>query len=629
MKKLFFFLGLLLPITLSAQNFTNLNFKQAADKAKAEKKIILVDVSRPGPNSDAKTKCENEVTALPGMKNLLENNVVAIRIDMSTEAGKEFAPLLQMNMYPTYAFLMADGDLLNVVSPYSVQKDISKFSEAFDAAIQMAKTKWSNSREIIFTEMTLDDVLKKAQKENKMVFVDAITESCQPCMKMLKNVFTLDSVADFYNANFLNIRVDFTKDMKEMTEKYQIEGFPTYLFLDGTGKLIYKNSGYTPAKEFIGFGKTALEKFKSSEGINFEHLTWSEVLQKAKNENKPIFVDCFTVWCGPCKVMANEVFTQKMIGDYFNKNYVSTKVDMEKGEGIDLKKKFQISAYPTFLYLDKDGNEIFRIVGSMPADAFLKQSINGVKEGGLSGYREKYKNGERGEKFISDYIGALESAYFMKEASSVATEFLNSVSANILENQNYWIWFVKYVQDIDSPVFKKVASEKEKFVQKFGNKVYDQKMFLAWSEASRHYVVKNDDNTVSFDKVGFETFLKRLKAADVSDSNLIVVNAKMFNAEIQGNWSDYVNLANDRIKKDGIESVPVIEIYNWCLKIDQKCNDLKLRHIALEWVKKVVPIIEEQEAKRLEATKKSGMMPAMSMINFNQAFAKLSESLSK
>ena len=76
------------------------------------------------------------------------------------------------------------------------------------------------------------------------------------------------------------------------------------------------------------------------QGIEFmDNEPWSKVLQRAKEQNRLIFMDCYTVWCGPCKGLAQDVFPQKQVGDFFNAHFVNVKYDMEKGEGPELAKK--------------------------------------------------------------------------------------------------------------------------------------------------------------------------------------------------------------------------------------------------------------------------------------------------
>lgn len=65
-------------------------------------------------------------------------------------------------------------------------------------------------------------------------------------------------------------------------------------------------------------------------GISFEHSSWEDILKKAKEENKLIFIDAYTTWCGPCKMMARNVFTDAEVGTFFNQNFINVKLDMEK-----------------------------------------------------------------------------------------------------------------------------------------------------------------------------------------------------------------------------------------------------------------------------------------------------------
>src|SRR5690349_11279787 len=65
-------------------------------------------------------------------------------------------------------------------------------------------------------------------------------------------------------------------------------------------------------------------------GIKFNiSLSWQQVLEKAKSENKYIFVDCYTTWCKPCREMEKFVYPLDTVGDFFNKNFISIKLQMD------------------------------------------------------------------------------------------------------------------------------------------------------------------------------------------------------------------------------------------------------------------------------------------------------------
>ena len=81
-----------------------------------------------------------------------------------------------------------------------------------------------------------------------------------------------------------------------------------------------------------------------SKEITFEQTKeWKKVLKKAKKEKKLIFIDCYTSWCGPCKMLSSQVFTREDVGNQFNADFVNVKYDMEKdADGVMLKDKFEV-----------------------------------------------------------------------------------------------------------------------------------------------------------------------------------------------------------------------------------------------------------------------------------------------
>jgi thioredoxin 1 len=112
-------------------------------------------------------------------------------------------------------------------------------------------------------------------------------------------------------------------------------------------------------------------------GIQFFDGTLQEALNKAKIEQKPIFIDIYATWCGPCKMLKRKTFTNKDVGSYFNTNYISLSLDGEKGDGAILANKYSIPGYPTLIVLNKNGDLVNLETGYLDANgllAFGKQS---------------------------------------------------------------------------------------------------------------------------------------------------------------------------------------------------------------------------------------------------------------
>ncbi|MFT4601070.1 MAG: thioredoxin 1 [Arenicella sp.] len=99
-------------------------------------------------------------------------------------------------------------------------------------------------------------------------------------------------------------------------------------------------------------------------GIKFFHGSWLEALTKADKEDKMIFLDAYASWCGPCKIMAKNTFTEAKAGDFFNKNFINYKMDMEKDpNGPRLSRKFNLEAYPSLYFLDKNEKVVHFAIG--------------------------------------------------------------------------------------------------------------------------------------------------------------------------------------------------------------------------------------------------------------------------
>jgi len=112
---------------------------------------------------------------------------------------------------------------------------------------------------IDFYEGDWKDALAEAEKSEKLVFVDAYAEWCGPCKRMAKTTFVNQSVGDFFNANFINLKIDMEKGHGlTFRQDYPVSAFPTLMFLNGKGEIILKTTGAKDVAKIIDFAKKAM-----------------------------------------------------------------------------------------------------------------------------------------------------------------------------------------------------------------------------------------------------------------------------------------------------------------------------------------------------------------------------------
>lgn len=110
-----------------------------------------------------------------------------------------------------------------------------------------------------------------------------------------------------------------------------------------------------------------------AQGVAFsEGRPFAEALKRARSEKKPLMVDTYAVWCGPCKQLDRMTFADPSVGAWAKKSVVAVKVDAEKGEGRRLAQRYAVRAFPTILFLSPDGNELDRIQGVFGPEDFVR-----------------------------------------------------------------------------------------------------------------------------------------------------------------------------------------------------------------------------------------------------------------
>lgn len=135
----------------------------------------------------------------------------------------------------------------------------------------------------------------------------------------------------------------------------------------GVAALFIMSSTCSNTTEEVERSSTAVvesEAVKKGGGITFKKMTLDEAKEAARESGKLIFIDAYTVWCGPCKQMAATTFKEAEVGEFFNENFINIKIEMEKdADGPAVARKYSVRAYPTLLIIDADGNLVKQTIG--------------------------------------------------------------------------------------------------------------------------------------------------------------------------------------------------------------------------------------------------------------------------
>lgn len=191
-----------------------------------------------------------------------------------------------------------------------------------------------------------------------------------------------------------------------------------------------------------------------AEGIIFQDLTLKEGLEKAKKENKKVFIDVYATWCGPCKYLTKNVFIDENLGAFMNEHFVSLKIDGEKGDGLQLMRDFSLNSYPTMLFLNPEMDLLKKIVGAVGADEIETAGNEVIFPETTLIYQleKKYEEGNRDRAFLAEYT--VELLNNDGDPEKVVASFLEAYPEPNLNENNEFLVFCVGITDRDNPSMK-------------------------------------------------------------------------------------------------------------------------------------------------------------------------------
>jgi len=324
-------------------------------------------------------------------------------------------------------------------------------------------------------------------------------------------------------------------------------------------------------------------------GMEFFHGTWQEVLDESKKQRKLIFVDAFTTWCGPCKMMARNTFTDAAVGEVYNKNFVNYKFDMEKGEGPEFARTYGITAYPTLFFINFKGEVVHKVVGFRAPDRFLQEAQTALRPENLAAYdKMKYKAGDlEGEKLLAY---ALKAKADGGDYDKPARDYFDSRSKKQLMSKQGFEAIDQLTFDVNSPEFQLLMKKQRKYGKIVGQGPVEAKIADVFKKNALKAALSNDNAAY-----------KRLveQAEGLKDKGKTAARIKITYAEAQKNWDLYARSVVEFF--EDFSSTQIDELRNISTKFLNHVNDPTQLETALKLSRQLTSLENSYENNDLNA----------------------------
>lgn len=321
----------------------------------------------------------------------------------------------------------------------------------------------------------------------------------------------------------------------------------------------------------------------AGDGITFFEGTFKEAKALAAKEHKIIFMDAYASWCGPCKRMAREVFTDSEVGKFYNKHFINIKVDMEKGEGPGLASKYRVNSYPTLLFLDDKGEVVHASRGGKPVDLFIGLGKLALTKNNKSAeYTKKYESGDRSPEFLRAYAYSLLKG--IQPHMKIANEYIKT-QKDLTDQENLEFLF-DFANEADSRIFDLAIKNKTQIIELKSQSEFEQKVRSACDATIEKAIEFNVKSLVADAK-------QKMKAANPQFFKEYSFLADMKYIAGIDDMQGYVSLTDKYLKKYAKKDARILNQYAYSLWMNT--SEKKLLEKAEKWAKQATSIDYNQK----------------------------------
>ncbi len=334
---------------------------------------------------------------------------------------------------------------------------------------------------------------------------------------------------------------------------------------------------------FISF--LTLHTVAQHRSIAFEHTALKDLKERALKENKLIFIDGYTTWCGPCKYLNKYVFTNDTVADYYNTNFINAKFDMEKGEGIEIAKQYQVSCYPTLLFIDGNGNLVHRTAGSSNPAVFTELGKTAKNpEKNFSYYKKNYDTKKNDPAFLADYIEAITGSCL--DAKSMTEQYFSLQKEEELINEKNWEMIENHTTSLDSREFKYLIAHKAEFEKVYTPQRVDGKI-MDVAQSSLNTII----SVTPFNAEKYKQAKEKIFKMNLSNSKIVVFESDLALAKKNKDWAAYSKLAVENVDIYYLKNSNELNSIAW--DFYENVTDKKALLKAEEWARQSVELKPE------------------------------------
>lgn len=320
----------------------------------------------------------------------------------------------------------------------------------------------------------------------------------------------------------------------------------------------------------------------NAQSIDFvQDKNWNEIVAQAKLENKLIFVDVFTDWCGPCLMMEETVFPVQEVRTFYNTTFVNFRIDAEKGEGIAFRTKYAVNSYPTYLFINPETQEIVHRSSSRQApDIFIftgKSALSPALQSINLG--KKYTSGDRDPLFLRNYAAYLASCYQTEKLNEIVDEWFSAPAVDYTSELSME-FLDKYINGADHKAFANLVENRDRFNTIYGKERVDRKLCTVYNNNLSNILLTGIYNKDRFSLGKYDSLLVVVKKQDFAGKSFLMKKAEVLDLLRRELYDEAAKIADELPAEPESNEKDILDFYRTLTGLADRAieNPLWIKH---------------------------------------------------